>query len=333
MSSFFGLNQFRNVAIYGCFFHEDWDKLSKEFEGSSSVVIADVDCTAGGKSKCEEATLAVTSVMMILATVRPLGDFDGNPFKKILIFLTWVERNLGSEAMNCVSQKQIVPALSHLQTPRNPKWHPSETVAKIFIDNMFWQNAPGSFQLMQTNIFLNMFSPGGYPWIPYHQIWRSRWSSGKFCWQKKDVDTEGTSKDGEVCKGNWILMDFGGKSLWHIQSKLPCFFFAACCWKDDESPTQNVHWPSFKPSDVLHILRPVSTQKIHHQLRTTMEAVPMRTFRSLHRAWVPCAAQPTWIFATMRRRRWSTSSSTGGPVEGQCLGDCFWISSTMICQS
>mmetsp|Transcript_126392 Transcript_126392/g.178405 ORF Transcript_126392/g.178405 Transcript_126392/m.178405 type:complete len:168 (-) Transcript_126392:143-646(-) len=32
----------------------DWDKLSKEFEGSSSVVIADVDCTAGGKSKCEE---------------------------------------------------------------------------------------------------------------------------------------------------------------------------------------------------------------------------------------------------------------------------------------
>lgn len=223
ISSFFGLNQFRNVAIYGCFFHEDWDKLSKEFEGSSSV-IADVDCTAGGKSKCEEATLAVTSVMMILATVRPLGDFDGNPFKKILIFLTWVERNLGSEAMNCVSQKQIVPALSHLQTPRNPKWHPSETVAKIFIDNMFWQNAPGSFQLMQTNIFLNMFSPGGYPWIPYHQIWRSRWSSGKFCWQKKDVDTEGTSKDGEVCKGNWILMDFGGKSLWHIQSKLPCFF-------------------------------------------------------------------------------------------------------------
>ncbi|CAK9038895.1 Protein disulfide-isomerase-like protein EhSep2 [Durusdinium trenchii] len=32
----------------------DWDKLMKEFEGSSSVLIADVDCTAGGKSKCEE---------------------------------------------------------------------------------------------------------------------------------------------------------------------------------------------------------------------------------------------------------------------------------------
>ena len=32
----------------------DWDKLMKEFEGSSEVLIADVDCTAGGKAKCDE---------------------------------------------------------------------------------------------------------------------------------------------------------------------------------------------------------------------------------------------------------------------------------------
>lgn len=32
----------------------DWDKLAAEFESSKSVVIADVDCTAGGKSKCDE---------------------------------------------------------------------------------------------------------------------------------------------------------------------------------------------------------------------------------------------------------------------------------------
>ncbi|CAK9072255.1 unnamed protein product [Durusdinium trenchii] len=32
----------------------DWDKLMKEYEGSSNILIADVDCTAGGKSKCEE---------------------------------------------------------------------------------------------------------------------------------------------------------------------------------------------------------------------------------------------------------------------------------------
>jgi len=31
----------------------DWDKLSKEYEGSSTVLIADVDCTAGGKSLCD----------------------------------------------------------------------------------------------------------------------------------------------------------------------------------------------------------------------------------------------------------------------------------------
>ncbi|CAJ1357371.1 unnamed protein product [Effrenium voratum] len=32
----------------------DWDKLMKEYASSSSILIADVDCTAGGKSKCEE---------------------------------------------------------------------------------------------------------------------------------------------------------------------------------------------------------------------------------------------------------------------------------------
>merc|ERR1719400_1785041 len=32
----------------------DWDKLMAEFEGHSSVLIADVDCTADGKDLCEE---------------------------------------------------------------------------------------------------------------------------------------------------------------------------------------------------------------------------------------------------------------------------------------
>lgn len=32
----------------------DWDKLMAEFKDSTSVLVADVDCTAGGKSKCEE---------------------------------------------------------------------------------------------------------------------------------------------------------------------------------------------------------------------------------------------------------------------------------------
>jgi hypothetical protein len=31
-----------------------WDKLAAEFKDSKTAVIADVDCTAGGKSKCEE---------------------------------------------------------------------------------------------------------------------------------------------------------------------------------------------------------------------------------------------------------------------------------------
>jgi len=32
----------------------DWDKLIKQFKDSSTVLIADVDCTAGGKEKCDE---------------------------------------------------------------------------------------------------------------------------------------------------------------------------------------------------------------------------------------------------------------------------------------
>jgi len=33
----------------------DWDKLMAAFKDSATVLIADVDCTTGGKSKCEEA--------------------------------------------------------------------------------------------------------------------------------------------------------------------------------------------------------------------------------------------------------------------------------------
>mmetsp|Transcript_61880 Transcript_61880/g.162550 ORF Transcript_61880/g.162550 Transcript_61880/m.162550 type:complete len:169 (-) Transcript_61880:75-581(-) len=32
----------------------DWDKLSKEYKDSKDVLIGDVDCTAAGKSLCEE---------------------------------------------------------------------------------------------------------------------------------------------------------------------------------------------------------------------------------------------------------------------------------------
>jgi len=33
----------------------DWDKLAAAFKDSKDVVIADVDCTAGGKSLCDQA--------------------------------------------------------------------------------------------------------------------------------------------------------------------------------------------------------------------------------------------------------------------------------------
>lgn len=32
----------------------DWDKLITSFSASTTILVADVDCTAGGKSKCQE---------------------------------------------------------------------------------------------------------------------------------------------------------------------------------------------------------------------------------------------------------------------------------------
>merc|ERR1719296_633200 len=32
----------------------DWDKLMAEFKDSATILVADVDCTAGGKAKCDE---------------------------------------------------------------------------------------------------------------------------------------------------------------------------------------------------------------------------------------------------------------------------------------
>mmetsp|Transcript_47930 Transcript_47930/g.148100 ORF Transcript_47930/g.148100 Transcript_47930/m.148100 type:complete len:168 (-) Transcript_47930:100-603(-) len=32
----------------------DWDKLIAEYKDSTTVLVADVDCTAGGKAKCDE---------------------------------------------------------------------------------------------------------------------------------------------------------------------------------------------------------------------------------------------------------------------------------------
>ena len=32
----------------------DWDKLMKEFDGHATTLVADVDCTAGGKPLCDK---------------------------------------------------------------------------------------------------------------------------------------------------------------------------------------------------------------------------------------------------------------------------------------
>mmetsp|Transcript_51324 Transcript_51324/g.133338 ORF Transcript_51324/g.133338 Transcript_51324/m.133338 type:complete len:161 (-) Transcript_51324:350-832(-) len=55
----------------------DWDALANEYEGHPSVLIADVDCTAGGKSLCEKHGV---SGYPTIKTFGP-GDDDGEDYK------------------------------------------------------------------------------------------------------------------------------------------------------------------------------------------------------------------------------------------------------------
>lgn len=55
----------------------DWDTLATEFADSPSVLIADVDCTAGGKSLCEAQKVSGYPTIKTFAA----GDDEGEPYE------------------------------------------------------------------------------------------------------------------------------------------------------------------------------------------------------------------------------------------------------------
>jgi len=70
----------------------DWDKLMKEFKGHASVLVADVDCTAGGKDLCE--TVGVQGFPSIKhGDPNNLEDYEGGRDLKAL--QTFAKENLG----------------------------------------------------------------------------------------------------------------------------------------------------------------------------------------------------------------------------------------------
>ena len=55
----------------------DWDKLAADFEGSDKVLIADADCTAGGKPLCDKFGVRGYPTLKVFAA----GDEDGEDYK------------------------------------------------------------------------------------------------------------------------------------------------------------------------------------------------------------------------------------------------------------
>lgn len=56
----------------------DWDKLAEEYKDSSSVLIADVDCTASGKSLCEKNGVQGYPTIKTF----PKGDLEGEKYEQ-----------------------------------------------------------------------------------------------------------------------------------------------------------------------------------------------------------------------------------------------------------
>merc|ERR1719384_853939 len=70
----------------------DWDKLMKEFKDDANILIADVDCTAGGKDLCE--TVGVQGYPTIkYGDPNNLEDYEGGRDLKALT--QFAKDNLG----------------------------------------------------------------------------------------------------------------------------------------------------------------------------------------------------------------------------------------------
>jgi len=56
----------------------DWDRLIKHFEGSADLLVADVDCTAEGKSKCQEFQVRSFPTILYGAPGSTLQKYTGS---------------------------------------------------------------------------------------------------------------------------------------------------------------------------------------------------------------------------------------------------------------
>mmetsp|Transcript_61877 Transcript_61877/g.162540 ORF Transcript_61877/g.162540 Transcript_61877/m.162540 type:complete len:168 (-) Transcript_61877:304-807(-) len=70
----------------------DWDKLTAEFKDSKTVLIADVDCTAGGKALCEQHGVKGYPTIKF-GDPNNLEDYKGG--RKLADLISHASENLG----------------------------------------------------------------------------------------------------------------------------------------------------------------------------------------------------------------------------------------------
>lgn len=151
----------------------------KEFEGSSTVLVADVDCTAGGQSKCEEVHRQGFRLLRVVPFTRASLLSIENRARSMVI-PSCFQQISAIAGYGCLFRTNLEP---------KPKLHPFEyedtkgsggsrpiSVEPLRHSASVPQVMNSCFFLWQGSVLFataTFAGPGGCSRIPHHQVWRS----------------------------------------------------------------------------------------------------------------------------------------------------------------
>lgn len=104
----------------------DWDKLMDEFKESKTALVADVDCTAGGKDLCEKVGVQGYPTIKY-GDPEDLKDYDGG--RDLAALKKFAEENLGPTCG--VDNLDLCDESSKAEIEKFQKMSPDELAAAI----------------------------------------------------------------------------------------------------------------------------------------------------------------------------------------------------------